>query len=121
MAKSIEQHRQENEPDIVALAEALMPLAWNQEGSPKVREASLRMAETARQQFKLERQATDSIVWELGAADARRKAEDERIARESSPGYHWRGFWRALLRRAPAAPETCSHRIRWDDCPDCSH
>lgn len=119
--KTIEQHRQENEPDIVRLAEAIVPLCWQHEGGSNLRESSLRMAVRVREHFKIERSEAEHMAWELGAAYTRQQAEAERAAREASPAYHWRGLWRAVFRRSKAEPAVCPHQVGWDDCPECSH
>lgn len=121
MRKTVEEHRAENEPDIVRLAEVMLPLAWQHDGGSNVREASLRMAERVREQFKIERGIADHMVWEMGAMHARAEAERQRVERESSARYLLGRLFRVLTWRAEKAIPACPHLMLWDECPDCSH
>jgi hypothetical protein len=123
MGKTLQQHHAENEADIVGYAKIIAPIAWGAdgEGLSFVRENSLVMARALREQFKMHGAAADQIIMELGAMEARRQAEEERRQREASPGYLFRAWLRAVVRRRPKPSESCPHQIRWDDCPDCCH
>lgn len=114
MQTTIAEDEQANEPDIVAMAKVLLPIAWRHEGTWHMRDVSLRMATRAREQFKLERQTSDQMIWEMGVMHGKR-------TREASPGYHWRAFWRAVFRRTPQPAPLCPHDVDWDVCPECCH
>lgn len=99
MGKTLQQHCAENEPDIVAAAKIIAPISWGYEGEglSYMRENSLKMARALREQFQIHTGAADQMLMELGAMDARRRAEEERAQREADAGYLARALWRALV------------------------